>query len=142
MNIEIANLDELPQVAKKIIKFANSQTILLLNGEMGAGKTTLCKAICAELGVIDRVSSPTFAIVNQYLTKSQKTIYHFDFYRLKDETEALAIGIDEYFDSGCLCLIEWASKIPALIPENYLEITITRDNLVQSEERKINLLIV
>jgi tRNA threonylcarbamoyladenosine biosynthesis protein TsaE len=139
MKIEITNLDELPEVAKKIIEFSKNHKIWLLNGEMGAGKTTLSKAICAELGVIDNVSSPTFSIVNQYLTKSNETIYHFDFYRLKDETEALAIGIDEYFDSNCLCLIEWASKILSFIPINRLEINIFRDILVESEKREIEI---
>jgi tRNA threonylcarbamoyladenosine biosynthesis protein TsaE len=139
MKIEITNLNELPEVAKKIIEFSKNHKIWLLNGEMGAGKTTLSKAICAELGVIDNVSSPTFSIVNQYLTKSNETIYHFDFYRLKDETEALAIGIDEYFDSNCLCLIEWASKIPSFIPINHLEINIFRDILVESEKREIEI---
>jgi tRNA threonylcarbamoyladenosine biosynthesis protein TsaE len=139
MTISITHLNELPNVAQKIIAFAGSQKIWLLEGEMGAGKTTLSKAICAELGVIDTVSSPTFAIVNQYLTNSQQTIYHFDFYRLKNEAEAFAIGVEEYFDSGSLCLIEWADKIPTLIPENHLEISITKDTLVQNEKREIHL---
>ena len=140
MVIEITRQEELSEVAKKIIELGKNDTIWLLNGEMGAGKTTLTKVICAELGVIDNVSSPTFSIVNPYLTQTGKTIYHFDFYRLKHETEALTIGIDEYFDSGCLCLIEWASKIPSFIPEKYLEINIFRDNLLQSEKRKIEII--
>jgi tRNA threonylcarbamoyladenosine biosynthesis protein TsaE len=92
---------------------------------MGAGKTTFIKAICKNLGVIDHVSSPTFAIVNEYLTIKNKTIYHFDFYRLKNEREALEIGIEEYLDSGNLCLLEWASLISTLIPPTHIEINIS-----------------
>jgi tRNA threonylcarbamoyladenosine biosynthesis protein TsaE len=120
----IHSTDELPQIAKTIIEWAGEAKIWLLNGEMGAGKTTLSKAICQELGVIDNVSSPTFSIVNEYATQNGGTVYHFDFYRLKNEREALDIGIEDYFYSENICLIEWASQIPALIPENHLVIAI------------------
>ncbi len=92
---------------------------------MGAGKTTLIKAICAELGVVDNVSSPTFSIVNEYLTHKGVSIYHFDFYRLKSEREALEIGVEEYFDVGNLCFLEWASQIPSLVPPHHISIDIS-----------------
>ncbi len=123
----IHSTDELPQIAKAIIQWAGEEKIWLLNGEMGAGKTTLSKAICKELGVIDTVSSPTFSIVNEYATQKHQTIYHFDFYRLKNEREALDIGVEDYFYSENLCLIEWASQIPSLIPAQHLVISLQKD---------------
>jgi tRNA threonylcarbamoyladenosine biosynthesis protein TsaE len=123
----IHSIDELPQIAKAIIQWAGEEKIWLLNGEMGAGKTTLSKAICKALGVIDTVSSPTFAIVNEYTTQNHQTIYHFDFYRLKNEREALDIGVEDYFYSENLCLIEWASQIPSLIPAQHLVINLQKD---------------
>ncbi len=114
-------LKDLKQVAKHTIKAAAGFTIWLLEGEVGAGKTTLVKAIAEELGVTETVSSPTFSIVNEY-TAGSKPIYHFDFYRLKKEEEAYDIGVDEYLDSGNLCWIEWADKIPSLLPEKYFTI--------------------
>ncbi len=121
------DLNELPSVASKIITFieAHHSSICLFNGQMGAGKTTLIKAICAELGVMDNVSSPTFAIVNEYLTAKEQSIYHFDFYRLKNEKEALEIGVEEYFEAGNLCFLEWASQIPSFIPPNHINIDIS-----------------
>jgi tRNA threonylcarbamoyladenosine biosynthesis protein TsaE len=96
----------------------------VFDGEMGAGKTTLIKQICACLGVRGHVTSPTFSIVNEYETEDKKVIYHFDFYRIKHETEALDIGVDEYFDSGNYCFIEWASQIPSLLPQKRVELKI------------------
>lgn len=124
MVIEVNGLDELKAAAQKIIQFAGEERILVLNGTMGAGKTTLSKAICKELEVLDNVQSPTFSIVNEYLTLNDEVIYHFDFYRLEHPEEALAIGIEEYFDSGNLCLIEWPQKIGNLLPEQHLAIDI------------------
>lgn len=124
MVIEVNGLDELKAAAQKIIDFAGEEKIWVLNGSMGAGKTTLSKAICAELGVIDTVQSPTFSIVNEYLTWNDEVIYHFDFYRLEHPEEALAIGVEEYFDSENLCLIEWPQKIGDLLPEKHLAVDI------------------
>lgn len=117
-------MDELKAAAQRIIDFAGEEKIWVLNGSMGAGKTTLSKAICAELGVMDTVQSPTFSIVNEYLTWNDEVIYHFDFYRLEHPEEALAIGVEEYFDSENLCLIEWPQKIGNLLPEKHLAIDI------------------
>jgi tRNA threonylcarbamoyladenosine biosynthesis protein TsaE len=121
------DLNELSSVASKIITFieAHDSYICLFNGQMGAGKTTLIKAICSELGVVDNVSSPTFAIVNEYLTEKKQSIYHFDFYRLKSEKEAYDMGVEEYFEAGNLCFLEWASQIPSLIPPNHISIDIS-----------------
>lgn len=124
MHLIANSLKDLPKIAQQIIDFAGSEKIWLLNGEMGAGKTTLSKAICAQLDVIDTVSSPTFSIVNEYLTSQGNSIYHFDFYRLKDAFEALDIGVEEYFESGNICLIEWASKIEQFLPDRFVLITI------------------
>lgn len=121
----IYKIEDLPKVAKKVIVEAKGRNIWFFEGEMGAGKTTLIKAICKELGVMATVQSPTFSIVNEYLTDKGETIYHFDFYRLKNETEALDFGIEEYFDSGNICLLEWAEKIESLLPENCFKISIS-----------------
>lgn len=128
MQLTINSIEELPELAQKIIEFASTLKIWVFSGEMGAGKTTLIKEIAKQLGVSDRVSSPTFAIVNEYETEDETPIYHFDFYRLKTPHEALNIGVEEYFDSGNLCLIEWASKIGGFLPGKYLLISIISDS--------------
>ena len=107
--------------------------IVLFKGEMGAGKTTLIKNICNFLNVKDDISSPTFSLVNEYETAKGETIYHFDFYRIEKEEEALDMGCEDYFYSNNVCLIEWPSKINNLIPLNFLEIEIELLN----EQRKI-----
>lgn len=132
----IYNLIDLEEIAKKIIKQAGDKTIWIFEGEMGAGKTTLIKAICKELGVLSAVQSPTFSIVNEYLTANGDTIYHFDFYRLKRESEALDFGIEEYFDSGNICLLEWAKKIESLLPENCYTIQI---EVIDENSRNLSL---
>ncbi len=129
------NLEDLEQIAHQVIEAANGRNIWIFEGEMGAGKTTLIKAICRELGVVGHIQSPTFSIVNEYLSSSGKTIYHFDFYRLKNETEALDFGVEEYFDSGNICLLEWAEKVESLLPENCFKITIS---LTEGLTREIN----
>ena len=110
------SLEQINEVAKQILN-SNPKKVILFNGPMGAGKTTLIKAITKLLGVEGATSSPTFSLVNEYLTTDNKSLYHFDVYRIKNETEALDMGIDEYLYSGNWCFIEWAEKIPNLIPE-------------------------
>ena len=120
----IFSLNEINNIAKKIIEF-NPHKIVIFNGEMGAGKTTLIKSLCKELGISTNISSPTFSLVNEYQTITNQIVYHFDFYRLKSQNEALDIGIDEYLYSGHWCFIEWAENIKDLIPENYSTLTIS-----------------
>ena len=117
------SIDQIDEVAKQIIEQSQNK-ILLFDGEMGVGKTTLIKKICKNLGVNEPTSSPTFSLVNEYFTKNSNYIYHFDCYRLKSEIEALDMGIDEYLYSGHWCLIEWPNKISCLIPDQHTLISI------------------
>ncbi|MBB6611136.1 tRNA (adenosine(37)-N6)-threonylcarbamoyltransferase complex ATPase subunit type 1 TsaE [Pontibacter sp. Tf4] len=123
----MATLDDLPEAAALLLEAANEEPVILFEGPMGAGKTTLIKELCRQFGVRENVSSPTFALVNEYESGNGKLIYHFDFYRISDEREALNIGALEYFDSGNICLIEWPSLIPGLLPEHYLLVTLQPD---------------
>ncbi|MFM9839447.1 MAG: tRNA (adenosine(37)-N6)-threonylcarbamoyltransferase complex ATPase subunit type 1 TsaE [Cyclobacteriaceae bacterium] len=118
----IFGLNELENVSKETVEAAQGLTVWLLEGEMGAGKTTLVKAIAKELGIKETVASPTFSIINEYKANNGQPVYHFDFYRMKNETEAYDIGANEYFESGNLCLVEWPEKIPSLIPYHYFKI--------------------
>lgn len=120
-------LEELPEIAKEVIKSAKNK-VLLFYGEMGVGKTTLIKEIVKQLGSQDNVSSPTFSLVNEYHTIEGEKVYHFDFYRINNENEALDIGIEEYFYSDYWCLIEWPEKVKNLVPLNSVMITITANN--------------
>jgi tRNA threonylcarbamoyladenosine biosynthesis protein TsaE len=115
------SLEEINSVAKKIIS-EKPNKVILFNGNMGVGKTTLIKALAAELGVSKATSSPTFSLVNEYQANDNQIVYHFDVYRLNSESEALDMGIDEYLYSGHWCFIEWAEKIPNLIPEEHSQI--------------------
>ena len=123
MNI-IFSIDQLEEVAQKIIA-NNPKKVILFHGEMGVGKTTLIKQLCKTLGVTGATSSPTFSLVNEYEANDNQLVYHFDFYRLNHETEALDMGVDDYLYSGNWCFIEWAEKIPNLIPETHSVITIS-----------------
>lgn len=121
-----SRIDDLSQISAEIL--ANCQsTKLAFHGSMGAGKTTLIKHICKQLNVIDVVSSPTFSIVNEYISKLNHTIYHFDFYRIEDIQEAMDIGVDTYFYSNSFCLVEWPSKVKELLPEAFVHIHIHLD---------------
>ena len=117
------SLDEINTVAQQILG-QNPNKVILFHGEMGVGKTTLIKALAKELGVNEVTSSPTFSLVNEYQTNDNQIVYHFDFYRLNNEIEALDMGADEYLYSGNWCFIEWAEKIPSLIPEFHSTIAI------------------
>jgi tRNA threonylcarbamoyladenosine biosynthesis protein TsaE len=131
---ECKSIADLPQVAQKVIDLANrlNKRIWILEGDLGAGKTTFTKAVCAALGVKETVSSPTFALINEYEgnydKQDSKLIYHCDFYRINNPSEVLELGIEEYFekaeDNGNYCFIEWASKIEPFLPEEYLQIDI------------------
>ena len=105
--------------------------IVCFNGDLGAGKTTFIRQLCLEWGVIDNISSPTFSIINQYKSASKGSVFHFDFYRMEDAKEALDIGVEEYLDSGQICLIEWGEKIESLLPQeniHIVEISLAADN--------------
>lgn len=117
------SLDEIQQTAQKILE-QNPQKVILFFGEMGSGKTTFIKSFAKKLGVENTTSSPTFSLVNEYQDNNGNPLYHFDVYRLKTETEAYDMGIDEYLYSGHWCLIEWPEKIPTLIPNEHSVIKI------------------
>ena len=118
----IYNLNEIETIAQQVID-QNPQKVILFNGLMGVGKTTFIKALSKRLGVENPTSSPTFSLVNEYQAK-EGLVYHFDVYRIKNEMEALDFGIEDYLYSGNWCFIEWAEKIPNLIPEKHNVITI------------------
>ena len=122
--IILNNLKELPSVAKKILYCLEKPCVVAIYGEMGAGKTTLIKALCDELDVIDTVTSPTFAIINEYQTKASEYIYHFDFYRIENTKELLDIGTEDYFYRDSYCFIEWPEVAVSLLPENTIQLTI------------------
>lgn len=124
MTIEIKSLDTISEAATEFVKQMGDNTVFAFHGEMGAGKTTFIKAICEKLGVEDSINSPTFAIVNEYRSNSGELIYHFDFYRIKDESEAFDFGYEDYFYSGSLCFIEWPELIESLLPHDVVNVTI------------------
>ncbi len=134
MEIEFS-LEQIHQVAQEVLK-QNPQKVILFNGDMGVGKTTFIKALSKALGVKDATSSPTFSLVNEYEAENGKLVYHFDVYRLKNEAEAYDMGIDEYLYSGEWCFIEWAEKIPSLIPQQHSVINI---KLLANGNRKLTL---
>lgn len=115
---------ELAQVSDQLLTYFKDVKVWIFHGEMGAGKTTLIKQICSKLGVVDEMSSPTFAIVNEYHTFSADEVYHFDFYRMESAEEAINIGIEDYFFSGSMCFAEWPELIREFLPDKYLEISI------------------
>jgi len=121
-------LTDLETVAEQIVAHTQNENIWLFHGDMGAGKTTLIKALGKAMGVSDSMSSPTFALVNEYEAFRDKKIYHFDFYRIKNEAEAYDIGVEEYFDSGDYCFVEWPEKIQSIIPPEHADIKITLDD--------------
>lgn len=124
--IEIRNLGEIDAAAARFIEETKGYSIIALYAPMGAGKTTFTSALCRCLGVDDdAVSSPTFAIVNEYRAAGGRPVFHFDFYRIEDPAEALDIGLYDYLDSGELCLLEWPENIEQLLPEESLKVRIT-----------------
>jgi tRNA threonylcarbamoyladenosine biosynthesis protein TsaE len=125
--LTVASLADLPAAAGQVRAAiaASGCTVVALEGEMGAGKTTLIRALGAGLGLSDEVSSPTFGLVNEYRDAQDQPVYHFDFYRIDSVAEAERIGAAEYFDSGYLCLIEWPSRVAEMLPRPYLHVAIS-----------------
>jgi tRNA threonylcarbamoyladenosine biosynthesis protein TsaE len=127
ITIEAHQPAALAQVAESILAHFGNQRIFAFFGAMGAGKTTLIKAICKQLGATDEVNSPTFSIINEYMTMSYGPLYHFDFYRLNKAEEAFDIGYEHYFYSGSYCFVEWPEKIEQLLPNDYVKVSIEVD---------------
>lgn len=138
MKIQINHENELTDVASRILAFTSNERIFLFEGEMGVGKTTLIKSICRQLGINDMVSSPTYSIINEYDYAGGK-IFHFDFFRIKTETEAFDLGFEEYLYSGHYCFIEWPEKIRSLWPLHYVEVVLSH---ARNEERTLSARIV
>ena len=125
MQIRIENIQQIREAARQFIAQIGSRTVFAFYGKMGAGKTTFIKAICEEMGVSDVITSPTFAIVNEYtIDHSPSTIYHFDFYRIKRIEEVYDMGYEDYFYSGDLCFIEWPELIEELLPSDAVRVSI------------------
>jgi tRNA threonylcarbamoyladenosine biosynthesis protein TsaE len=138
ITFECNAITELSEAAEILVNYFSTQRHFAFYGEMGSGKTTLIKAICAELGVKDVVNSPTYGLVNEYKTGNGSKIYHFDFYRLNSIEEALDIGVEEYLNAGSYCLMEWPEKIAALLPETIVNVNIA----VKGEVRVIGMELV
>ena len=137
MEIKIQSLDQIHEAARQFIAEMGDNTVFALYGKMGAGKTTLIKAVCEELGVSDVITSPTFAIVNEYRSDTAgELIYHFDFYRIKKLEEVYDMGYEDYFYSGALCFIEWPELVEELLPGNTIKVTIEE---VENGEREVTL---
>ncbi|WP_343329718.1 tRNA (adenosine(37)-N6)-threonylcarbamoyltransferase complex ATPase subunit type 1 TsaE [Polaribacter staleyi] len=129
------SLKNLSEVASELIASVENKT-LLFYGQMGVGKTTLIKEICKQLGVLDTISSPTFSLVNEYQTSKNESVFHFDFYRIEDEEEALDMGIEEYFDNNAWCLVEWPENIENLLPLDAVQIHLS---ILNDNQRNIQL---
>lgn len=131
--IIIKNKKQLPEAARKILEYASGRKLLAFYGLLGAGKTTIIKAVCRLLGAMDIVSSPSFTIVNEYKTETGENLYHIDFYRINEKEEVFDFGLEDYFASGSYCLIEWPDLIGDILPEEAIKIRIT----VDSKEQRI-----
>lgn len=127
--IPIPTVEALPQAAREFVKHMGDATIFAFYGEMGAGKTTFIAELCRALGVEDDVAnSPSFSIVNEYRSSTTaELIYHFDLYRLETLDEALDLGIEDYFDSGALCLLEWPDRVDDLLPADTIKVNISEE---------------
>ena len=131
-------IEDLPEAAEILTSYFKDEQVFAFYGDMGAGKTTFIRAICKELGVKDNVSSPTYSLVNEYLNGKGMPVYHFDFYRIKSQDEAIQMGFDDYLNSSSRCLIEWPEKIQSLLPSRYVRVKLK----TEGELRKIDMEIV
>ncbi|MEI8202667.1 MAG: tRNA (adenosine(37)-N6)-threonylcarbamoyltransferase complex ATPase subunit type 1 TsaE [Bacteroidota bacterium] len=130
------NIDEIDGIVRNIFNTYPHERVFAFYGKMGSGKTTFIKKMCEQLGVECNTSSPTFAIINDYPKVDRGSVYHFDFYRIKNQMDALDIGFEEYLYSGNYCLIEWSEKIENLLPDNHIRIDI---DVTENEQRIISL---
>ena len=133
-SIQVNSVDDLSKAAKKFLDRFPHERIFAFYGKMGAGKTAFIKALCRELGSVDPITSPTFALVNEYSTAAGERIFHFDFYRIKSIEEALDIGFDDYIYSGKYCFMEWPGNIEPLLPDKLVEVRI---EVMESDVRNI-----
>ncbi|WP_167617369.1 tRNA (adenosine(37)-N6)-threonylcarbamoyltransferase complex ATPase subunit type 1 TsaE [Maribellus sediminis] len=130
---KVTSLSELQGVAKELISEFQEERVFAFYGKMGAGKTTFIQSVCRALGSVDNVTSPTFALINEYNTADMESIFHFDFYRIKELEEAFDLGYEDYIYSGSYCLIEWPEMIDPLLPDTIVEVKIE----VQEDESRI-----
>ncbi len=126
--IRIQDIDHIREAAREFIEHIGDRRVFAFYGKMGAGKTTFVKAICEELGVDDVITSPTFAIINEYTSAKDDTIFHFDFYRIKKLEEVYDMGYEDYFYSGALCFIEWPELIEEILPDDAVRVSITEQD--------------
>lgn len=124
MKIDIKDLSEIEQAAKAFVAAMDGRKYFAFEAPMGAGKTTFISALCKELGCIDEATSPTFSIVNEYAVNDGAPVYHFDFYRIESEVELMDMGVEDYWDSGSICLIEWPEMAEGYLPEELVEVKI------------------
>lgn len=122
----ILTLDNIEDIAEAILELYPQESVYLFYGEMGAGKTTLIKELCHQLDVVSGVTSPTFAIINEYWTQQQEPIYHFDFYRIEKDQEVIDLGVHDYIESGHYCFIEWPEKVDHLLKPPYVVVKINQ----------------
>jgi len=135
MEIIVRNKSRLAECAKEFLRLTSGKRLFAFSGPMGAGKTTIIKAICGELGAKDVVTSPTFTLVNEYRTFSGESIYHIDFYRIRKPEEVFDFGLEEYLSSGFYCFMEWPELVEGILPPETLNVQITVDN---DEKRILN----
>ena len=133
--VVISSLNDLGRAVSEFMSLTSDSVVIAFYGAMGAGKTTFIKELCAQIGVGDVVNSPTFTIVNEYVTSEGESVFHFDFYRIKNSNEALDIGFEEYLYSGNLCLIEWPENVEELLPDDTLRVKI---EALESGERVLS----
>lgn len=136
MDIQIKNISDINDAAQTFVNAMGDKKIFAFYGEMGTGKTTFIKAVCKILGVAESITSPTFAIVNEYKKKDGKPVFHFDFYRIKNIEDVFDFGYEDYFYSGDICFIEWPELIEALLPDDVVKIQLT---VGFNEERLISI---
>lgn len=130
-------LTEIRKAAEQVFKFGKDKKVWAIHGEMGSGKTTFIHALCENLGVTSTIGSPTYSVINEYKSEKAGTIYHMDWYRLKDEEEAVQAGVEDCLLSGNVCFVEWPDKAPALLPEDCLHVLLT---VVDEQTREISLI--